>query len=546
MLETWRPLLEGMAVAVQLLPPCPNIDDLVPSHSDLWSLELTLAALDGGADPDHVPKRLLSAGYEVMRRGPLLNVGKQSLAVSLERNRGLEWLPYFLGTAYIRALHDRMARKVIEFSCPEITLNWILQLLRGSGARLLGHDTRWDQPAAVEQLYGWIEVVEQTPPARLKQSLGLPWDVDLLTFLETGKVAYGPDTGDASVFIDAIAAAAPAAWDIYQRLSAQVDLDAAAREAGDPPLQLTEPQENTFAAAWLVGTRTLRLCSGGRAWLAGWVPGGLSGRHAVALRVDEATWWLALEESQAAYVPFDLQTLPHLAPEMLLERGNSLVPTSHALSLNCYLTYSGYGLASSAEANPRTPRLLVELSSGPNAKLLASVIPGEGRALLAPVPRETTAELHIVTEELRKDVSTYLAVSLGQLASYAHSQGANGIAALIEAAHRADDLARSRQRDLVSRRILRGLLGDGLTVQARRALVAERMNAFIPDIGRIWELLTLAYGHPCTIDGPGRHRLVQVLEGINASANQSINKPLFTMKSDGTTATVEYLGLWKR
>jgi hypothetical protein len=472
-------------------------------------------------------------------------VGEETLAAGLEFNRATEWLPYFLGTAYVRAVQDRLAKKVDRFSCPEIAINWLFQVLVGSGPRLLGRDARWDLPHAIERIYGWIELIEQAPSTRVKKALDLPWNVDLLTFLETNEAGAGV-SGDARAFVAAVAEAMPAVWDTFRTVVGQADFETLAREFGDPPLRLRDAPEQVFASGWFLGTQTVQLCSGGRVQLAGWIPGGLDGRHAVALRVGPATWWLVLDEAQAARAPFELGALPHLAPEALVEGRRDLDTSPQALSMSCYFTRAGYGLPR-LEPNDdrRYQRWLFDLSSDdyPHRPLLTTVVPGNGRALLEPVPAETTDELHRVNEMLRPEVSARLAVSLEQLAAVANRRRAKEVREVVEAAGRADTLACSRQRAMWSRRILRGLLGPGAGPAVQRTILEERMNMFVPNDDVLRDLLAFSYGRPCRLAGAGRKRLYRYLEGLNEKAVSSIGKPLFALAED--RVTVEYIGLWK-
>jgi hypothetical protein len=549
MLNTWRPLLEGLAIASQVVPTCEDHPDLTLPRWDLWYFESVVKALSDETESAQARWLMPAATKRAILNGPLLGAGDTSLAVDLEFSESQSELSYFLGAAYVRALQDRLSRKAAEFACPETSLNWLFRAIRSAGVQLLGKETRWESPDAINRLYSWIELVEQAPGSRVRGSLDLEWDIDRMEFLKSGRLTRGV-RGGAEDFVTDLANCLPAAWQDLSDLGRLVDYDQIARELGDPPLPDSSIGEDVMAKGWLAGTQTLCLSSGGSAQPVGWVPGGVNGRHAVALRIGGATWWLLLEDSEVSMAPFNVDQLPCLARESVMRSSADLAagPDADALVVSCFFTRAGYGLPQlpAVDAHIRAPRFLVEFRSTsiPDRLLLATVVPGKTRAHLTPVPKETTLELHLALEGMRTDVDASLGASYEQLADLAARRGLEDISARIKEARLGEQLASSRQLQLWVRRILRGLVGAAVSPDMLRSISAKRMSALVPDGVFVRQLASRAYASSYNIRDLKHPEAIEYIQGLNRSSLDSIGKRLFDI--DVETGDFEYLGLWRR
>jgi hypothetical protein len=363
---------------------------------------------------------VLSAGDRAMMEGPGIPIENQPLAAALELNTSEDWLPYFLGHAYVRALHDRLSRVSSDFACPEHFVALMLRILNASSTMLLGQDIAWDTPEAVERVYSWIELIERAPPDRLRQVDELADNIDLLWFWRTGERSPGyrgdPENADAEL-AELITQVTPSGWRFYTEILSLMSFDEVARELGDPPLQTTpEEMAESVAAGLTVGTQSLNLCSGGRCYLGGWIPHGLGDRHAVAINVEDSIWWLSLDDAEVASFPCDLKEVARMSNEALqASRGSDLSQGQVAMTINCFVTSTGYGLPRLEFAvKNRYPVWLFEFvhPDDRESSVLTTIVPGPGRGVLQPVPKQTTHALHAASKEMRGWMETAFSRSL--------------------------------------------------------------------------------------------------------------------------------------
>ena len=250
----------------------------------LW--EVSISALNGSKYED----ALLAAGYATIRGGPGLALGPRSLAASIELLDADFFEPYFLGHAYVRALHRRIARSALTFRSGETFFALMMRVLRSATRRLLTQRPRWDQPSGANCIYNWLDIVSRAPAARLAQLVDQDDRVDVLQFLESGIERAGYD-GTSTAIIEEMRTLLPEQW---QTLGSIVEsaFPAIAAAKGDS-LPQTDVTVKGVVDAWLQGTTILNLSTDGVVHVRGLFDHRLDGRAALALDVDGHGWCLA-------------------------------------------------------------------------------------------------------------------------------------------------------------------------------------------------------------------------------------------------------------
>src|SRR6185436_17849389 len=81
------------------------------------------------------------------------------------------------------------------------------------------------------------------------------------------------------------------------------------------------------------------------------IPQGLAPLHALALKVDDAVWWLALADEDLAKVVDDAGALPQLGPAAMRE-SVSAPATPHRLLIDSYVSYELWDQASTSPSDP--------------------------------------------------------------------------------------------------------------------------------------------------------------------------------------------------
>lgn len=557
LLEIWRPLLEGLALYVQTSRPCTESDELVPAFSTLTKIGLELSVLDpppelwagtlrGDALFNLASHGILSTGYIAMNKGPSL--GGDMLAAALELDTGPEWLPYFLGHAYVRALNDRLTKVSADFECPEVFMKLMLRVLYTSTERLLEPGEGRGDLESVDRVYNWIELFEQTPPQRIRELQNLDDNVDVLWFLETGERVAGYEV-DLRSLSKSLSRLVPEVWKLFTNSIKNVDFDRIASKLGDEvDPNFANEAVDRFASALIVGTGSLNFSTRGDCSICGWIPKALDERHALALRVEQATWWLSLNDSELAALPYPVDAIPELPLGSL--RPGSEIEISAAdlpLTVSCYVTHTRYGLPAEQEFAHvrRFATCLFEFTSMEPSdwSLVTIVTSGEGRGFLKPAPQRTTQGLHIAAQKLRNSVVEFSSMALDQWAMAFEQNGQSESADRIRSFDQSQQLTLSQLRDLWARRILNGLLGTDVPNRIKRQIMTERMRVVLQDQPVVRNLLTGAYSGRCVVR-LSKENWMPLLNAINQDAISLVGKPIFQIDND--TDSVKYLGLWGR
>jgi hypothetical protein len=220
------------------------------------------------------------------------------------------------------------------------------------------------------------------------------------------------------------------------------------------------------------------------------------------------------------------------------------------MTVNCFVTSTGYGLSSLGQiVAKRYPRLLFEFvhPEDSEASVLTTIVPGPGRGVLQPVPKQNARELHDATKEIRGLAESAFSKSLEFWATYFANNRQGHLVESTRTAAREEQLALSRQQELWTRRILNGLLGSDTPKRVKRRIRKERMGSLLSGLSGLRDfdnLLTAAYSGPCRLDGPGKEDWTTVIESCNKTAESEIGKAVFQMRS--AEKTIQYLGLWGR
>lgn len=542
LLELWRPLLEGLAVYAQTHEPHEQGDDLIEPTHLLWHWRLSTIAL--GTLPDATAARgiaaidegFLDSVYRAIRQGPALPLGDTTLAAGLEFVRPDGLRPYFLGHAYLRGLQRCLAQACADYASSERFFNLVLRILRSSTRGLFRHPVAWDQPAMAGRVYGWIDIVRKSPAGRVSALSAQDDAVDVLHFLATGEERLGY-TGKSTEDMKSVSEAVPKFWNAFVHDLGQRFADDIAVENGDSRLDVSpESLAMRLAIAWVRGNMSLNLSSGGDVWLAGWVPNGLAPLHALALRVDDAVWWLAAGDEHVTTLVGASAQLPTLPASALLN-GDIIECTTLRVSMDCFVIYLPSILP--GEAQRMMPAVRVELAnvSDHERRLLAELAPariGVARAHLQVVADSGTQELHRNTTFMRHVVRH--ARTHDTLAETLDAAGQAGIASALRAMKDKEDLAVERVQAHSERRILATLLereptGADLTLLERGVGAVAGAAAFEP-------LITDTYSTRRAVDEETARRVHRLNDGARAT----IGTALFDL--DASRRSVRYLGLW--
>jgi len=552
-LNVWRPLLEGLALYVQMSRPCQARDDVIPALETLIHVGVVLTSLDppaelesgiprGNAFLDFASKGVLMTGYAAMIKGPFL--GGEMLANALEFNTGPEWLPYFLGHAYVRALNDRLTRISKDFECPEVFMKLMLRVLSTSTRRLLETDRQLSDLDAVDRVYNWIELFEQAPPERIREVLNLEQNIDVLWFLRTGKRLSGWEKDPLSI-PQSLSRLVPAAWEMFTKLLSTHNFDRIASQLGEDPASFAEEVPSRVTKGLMVGTGSLNFSSNGDCSICGWVPKAFGERHALAIRVEQSTWWLRLTDDELAMLPYSIDVIPQLPPQALTA-GTKPIAADLPLKINCYVTRTRYGLSADKiyAADVRYPTCLFEFlhSETLDWSLVAIVGTGEGRTVLDPAPKKTTQGLHSASEKVRESIVNFSLMELENWAKAFDQQGHSDLAEFTRSVGLNQELMLSQQRELWARRILNALLGNSVPNKVKRRIMNERMNAVFENRPEFRNLLGGSYSGPCVL-AKTKERWINAMDLINETTISRVGKPVFEI--DYETNSVRYLGLWK-
>jgi hypothetical protein len=528
-LGVWVPLLEGLAVFAQTSRPGRDLDALMSPINTLSFFEGQLSALSCPSVKAELPQRMIMAAYQAMDDGPEMPFGKQTLAEALECDTSKDWLPYFLGHAYIKGLQTQLAAKAPYYQHSEHFLSLMLRILRSSSREILGCDSWWDDPGSVDRLYGWIELFALVPAARANEIQKLPDTTDVLHYFRTGEVqsGYVSDTSELGAELEKVV---PTPWQYFKRLTffkARNVPDAASK----------------IASAFAVATQTITLSSGGECSLVGWNPLAFAGQPGLLFQVAQKAWWLSLTPDEFKRPPFDLKSLPQVA----LGPMATSIPTQaerHALPLaiDSYYTYSPFGINSWMKSDLRFPIFLFEFhDTRTEHSVLTYAHPGPGRSVLRIAPAESTGILHRGTQIMRTSVNTALSVGLDALAQICATHLSQEEVDLVRKYQSEEQLLQSRQQQMWARRIIEGLLGENVTGRTINALLVDRMSRILPSQAGVRQVLSKSYGGWTRFDEKQPGQLSNVVRNINQAANQVIGKSIFQMRDD---STVQYTGLW--
>jgi hypothetical protein len=537
LIEAWRPLLEGLAVYAQTHCPDEAGDPLIVPLSLLWNWKLQIAALRVPAStrrihPDELDDGFLAAGYQAIRKGPGLWHSGRPLAACIELLDPERLRPYFLGHAYLRALQRCFARASAEYESAERFFNIVLRILRSSTRRLLAGSPQWDQLAGAERLYNWIEIVRQAGPARIVALRTLDDNVDVLHFLEKGEVTTGYSHTDVENVRD-LRELIPSQWDEFAK-----NLHARHSSLGHSEEELA----GRMATHWLRGTVSLNLSMRGLALVAGWIPDGYRAKHALALKVDDELWWVAVNDDEMARLGVVPGELSRLHPQAMRSgNGRALAGTSCPLLIDCFAHYTPW--APGSEAGNNAPKMFPKLNfnlhpSEPKGdSVLMCVAPFE--PAIAPCHLQSVADdsdrvWHRTVLEMRRIISK--AMSPRGLSIKFKRRGNEAIAALLDICASGADLAVSRVEAHVNRRILKGLLGRFPTPEDLSLL--SRGVGMFPEAEGLEALIVTAYSVKALPDEAAGDRIRM----LNERSREAIGKSLFTW--DTAKRRVSYCGLW--
>ena len=539
LLELWRPLLEGLAVYAQVHEPGESGDALIEPVQMLlnWSTFISAVGMNGAA-PNTAWRsgyqQFLEAAYAAIRKGPTLLHGGTPLAVGFEFVNPDSLRPYFLGHAYIRALHVALAKKSATYESSERFFNLVIRILRSSTRGLLRDQIAWDQPMMATRVYGWVDIVREAPQARVHALEGQPDAIDVLHFLATGKKRRGYDV-TARGIVATVRRIVPQFWKEFETaISRHI------RSAKLPRTATPSNRVGRLVAGWIGGTMALNLSTNGEASIIGWIPEGLAPLHALALRIDDAVWWVALAEEDFAKLIDERGSLPKFAPAAM--RGHVAAGAiSGRLLIDSYVSFAPSDDPSFSDAC--SPRLLPHPSfrlwnSATPHSLLHLEVAGERPGLIGPHLRVIGNENRLTLQyaglsELRRDVRDALSSSelVDLLKVHAHAD----LARALEKSAMEEELVVSRVVANVERHILATLLqrepiGADLEMLERGVGVLPNAEKFGPLIAATYSAFALA---DASLSGHVRT--------LNYSAQSIVGKPVFDIDRRGF---VRYRGLW--
>jgi hypothetical protein len=543
LLELWRPLLEGFAVYAQLHQPNTAADDVIQPLLALLVLQSSVTALsDEALDAVKYHRTvtpLLDAAYIAIHRGPQLRCGDEPLATAFEflRPNGLK--PYFLGYAYIRALHIALSRKHGRYASSERFFGLVLRILRSSTHVVLRHSAGWDQPGMATRVYGWIDLVRAAPPARVAALVEQNDAVDVLHFLATGEERRGYQSSGTGA-VASLRELLPDFWNYFESELGRTSFDAIAEVEGDPPPTFTGAEmAERLVLGWLQATMTLNFSSNGQVQIVGWIPDGLGPSHALAMRVENATWWLAARDEDIALLIGDTETVPLLPPSAL--GGEPDLPMkSRSLVLDCYVRYVAANTVIPSHPPDRMlPTVLFGLThpADPTRTLQAEIASGEPggmRAHLRVVADKKRQIAHSKSQHLRSIVSA--APSSRAIATLLDQSWQPTASASMRTVADREDLAAARMQAHTERRILRSLLRREPTANDL-ALLQQGIGA-VQGAELLKPVIAAAYAGPVRLDDTDLRNAHE----LNAAANAAIGKDLFDIHP--TASLVMYQGLW--
>jgi hypothetical protein len=538
LLELWRPFLEGLAVYAQVHEPDQEGDALIEPVQILlsWSVFISMHG------PDNVSarkawesgyKQFLEAAYTAIRKGPALRHGKEELAVALEFVNPAGLRPYSFGHAYIRALQSALAEKCEVYESSERFFNLVMRILRSSTRRLLSDTSSWDQPIMTDRVYGWVDIVRQAPASRVQALDGQLDAVDVLHFLATGEAERGYDgtgRGDTTTVRQIV----PQFWKEFE-----TSLSKRPRPAKMSPEETPTDRAARLVAGWMRGTMSLNLSSNGGVFVIGWIPQGLAPLNALALKVDDVVWWLALTDEDLAKVVDDAVALPQLGPAAMRESVSALA-TAHRLLIDSYVSYELWDQSPTSPSGPKVvPAVSFRLWNPATADSMLHVqIAGARPGVIGPHLTVRTSENQAALQftglsRLRHDVRDALSSSelAGVLRAHAHADLAKMLEALLEK----EELAVARVVAHVERSILATLLQRVPSDEDLELL--ERGLSVVPDARKFGPLIAATYSMFAWADAS----LAAHVRRLNASATAVLGKPVFEIDGRGV---VRYRGLW--
>lgn len=538
LVELWRPLLEGLAVYAQTHWPNSSRDELIDPLSLLWHWKLSTVALGGEQDTKGAPSSnsidggFLQHAYQAIAQGPELQLGQHSLAASLELINPASMKPYFLGHAYLRALQRELSVSCADYQIDELFFQLVMRILRTSTRSFLATVDAWDQPIAAHLIYGWIDIVRQAPAARIVQLRTQPDQVDVLNFLATGEEREGYRSTDTDQ-VATLAGLIPGLWRQFEAEASQNFAPLAAAGGSDG-------QAKRLTRAWLRGTMALNLSSHGTVRVAGWIPQGLSPFHALALKVDEALWWLAANDNDIALLAGEPHGLPRLPVQALLYPHVARA-SGRVIAINCFTKYvrRPQHLAQYFDASLMLPELGFELmpTIGKSPPLLAEIVPGKlgvHRPYLRVVHDPDRVTLHRSTMEIREMVRK--SVSPASLATELTKQGDPATAEAVRKLDESTGLSTMRIQAQVERRILLSLLKH--QPSSATLVLVKRGIGCIEGAAALEPLITAAYARPVTVETA----VAEAACRFNERAHIALG--LMPFKVDQRKTSVRYRGLW--
>jgi hypothetical protein len=550
LMEAWRPLLEGLAVYVQLHRPNEEGGALVEPLSVLsfWKANITvlsgLPARAGLLDLllSQIDEGFLAAGYRAIREGPSLMHGDQPLAACFELLKPQALLPYFLGHAYLRALQRYLAHANPDYESAENFIALMMRLLRSSTRRLLSGEPQWDQPSGAERIYNWIEIIRHAKPEWIVALSKQDDNVDVLQFLETGESTLGYGGMDTEVVRD-LSQIVPKEWEEFAGQVSARHFDDIAAESGDPPIAgSNQDRADRIARAWIRGTASLNLSAAGPAAAAGWIPDGFQPKHALAIKVDGQLWWAALTDNEIGRLidaPAQLPKLDRVA--MRRGDGGSSIAASCGIFIDCFAIYAPWTLEPGGTGQAPilfpTFRFYLYAKKPKNDSVLtmiASAPPGSGVGYLNSIDDQNEQGLHKASLEMRRIVSK--AHSPRGLAMQFEKFGKTEIATILTEGASRVELAESRVKEHANRRILRGLMGRLMTADDI-ALLSKGIGVF-PEAADLAAFIAAAYGREAVPDSSTAERI----GALNKHSREVIGKLLFVWDATGRKAS--YCGLW--
>lgn len=522
LLDLWRPLLEGIAVFVQTAfwhvhheNPHTLIDKLPAPLEILLSWKSQVGVLDGNGPVDFMKnvKTLTRSAQLALTSGPSLRSEAGTLASSLQFLSSKSLKPYFLGHAYVRALQDSFIVVCIEYESSEKFLKLLLRILRSSTNGLIDGNARLDSAHVIRSVYGWIEIVRNAPRERI-QALSRQRDaIDVLHYLATGeeREGYLPDPFEPA---RSLARRFPLQWKSFRDFTQASDRDA-----------------EKYVTAAFSATLTLNLSSRGRVEVLGIVPGGFASQDAVALRVDDATWWLSASPDDIAVLRIPLETLVTLPadamrPETAPIEGDGICE----LEIDCFMRMA----PSAAADEPKGSTLLCALSApcDPATKVLVEIapaVPGKHPPYLGVADEES----HRVAQAMRERIRSVR--TLAELAADLQARGDNEGSRCLQSQLETQDSTAQRIRAQIDRRILSSLLA--VPPRNRRLDILAKGVAAITGATELSREIALTFAKPTPLSADK----LKKIEIVNWVAQAQIGTDLFSIDQKGQAW---YLGLW--